>query len=218
MTIHRDLDALEQQGVIIKVRGGAKAVRHAGDIAFDERIQENNRGKSAIARKAVSLIKPHSSVFLDASTTNLMLARRLPDMNLNIFTTGPNIAVELCSLSDPVVTMCCGTLNRKNLAVSGQNTLEMLDKINIDIAFIGVSGCSAEVGFTCGTEGDMLVKRLTIRKARTSVILCDGAKFSRLMPYTFAAVEDVDYVISDRPMPDSFVREAAAAGVTLLEG
>lgn len=218
MTIHRDLDALEQQGVIIKVRGGARAVRHAGDIAFDESIQENNRGKSAIAQKAVSLIKPYSSVFLDASTTNLMLARRLPDMNLNIFTTGPNIAVELCPLSNPVVTMCCGTLNRKNLAVSGQNTLEMLDKINIDIAFIGVSGCSAEAGFTCGTEGDMLVKRLAIRKARTSVILCDRAKFSRLMPYTFATVEDVDYVISDGPMPDGFIEEAVAAGVTLLEG
>ena len=94
----------------------------------------------------------------------------------------------------------------------------MLDKINIDIAFIGVSGCSAEVGFTCGTEGDMLVKRLAIQKARTSVILCDGAKFSRLMPYTFATVENVDYVISDSPMPDSFVKEAIAAGVTILEG
>lgn len=218
MTIHRDLDALEQQGMIIKVRGGAKAVRHAGDIAFDERMQENKRGKSAIAQRAISLIAPYSSVFLDASTTNLMLARRLPDINLNIFTTGPNIAVELCPLSNPVVTMCCGTLNRKNLAVSGQNTLEMLDKINIDIAFIGVSGCSAEVGFTCGTEGDMLVKRLVIRKARTSVILCDGAKFSRLMPYTFAAVEDVDYVISDSPMPEGFAKAAKAAGVTIFEG
>lgn len=216
MTIHRDLDALEQQGMILKVRGGAKAVRHAGDIAFEERMQENKREKSAIAQKAVSLIKPYSSVFLDAGTTNLMLARRLPDMNLNIFTTSPNIAVELCSLANPVVTMCCGTLNRKNLAVSGQNTLEMLDKINIDIAFIGVSGCSAEAGFTCGTEGDMLVKRLVIRKARTSVILCDGAKFSRLMPYTFAAVEDADYVISDSPMPDSFVKAAKAAGVIVL--
>lgn len=218
MTIHRDLDALEQQGVIIKIRGGAKAVRHAGDIAFDERMQENNHGKSAIARKAVSLIKPYSSVFLDASTSNLMLARQLPDMNLNIFTTAPNIAVELCRLSDPVVTMCCGTINRKNQAVSGQNTLEMLERINIDIAFIGVSGCSAEAGFTCGTEGDMLVKRLAIQKARTSVLLCDRTKFHRLMPYTFANMEDVDCLITDGPLPEEFARAASAAGLNVLQG
>ena len=218
MTIHRDLDALEQQGVIIKIRGGAKAVRHAGDIAFDERMQENNHGKSTIARKAVSLIKPYSSIFLDASTTNLMLARQLPDMNLNIFTTGPNIAVELCRLSEPVVTMCCGTLNRKNQAVSGQNTLEMLEKINIDVAFIGVSGCSAEAGFTCGTEGDMLVKRLAIQKARTSVLLCDRTKFHRLMPYTFANMDDVDCLITDGALPEEFACAASAAGLNVLQG
>lgn len=216
MTIHRDLDALEKRGVAVKIRGGAKSVRHTGDIGFDERMQENNSGKSAIAQKAISLIQPHSSVFLDASTTNLMLARQLPDMNLNVFTTGPNIAVELCRLSDPVVTLCCGTINRKNLALSGQNTLEMLEKINIDIAFIGVSGCSVDAGFTCGTEGDMLVKRLVIRKARTSVLLCDKTKFSRLMPYTFATMDDVDYLISDGALPEDFSAAAAAAGVAVL--
>ena len=216
MTIHRDLDALEQQGVIVKIRGGAKAVRHAGDIGFDERMQENTAGKSAIAQKAISLIRPHSSVFLDASTTNLMLARQLPEMNLNVFTTGPNIAVELCRLNNPVVTLCCGTLNRKNLALSGQNTLEMLEKINIDIAFLGVSGCSAEAGFTCGTEGDMLVKRLVIRKARTKVLLCDKTKFHRLMPYTFASMEDVDYLISDGELPEGFAQAASVAGLTVL--
>ena len=216
MTIHRDLDALEKQGVAVKIRGGAKSVRHTGDIGFDERMQENNSGKSAIAQKAISLIQPHSSVFLDASTTNLMLARQLPDMNRNVFTTGPNIAVELCRLSDPVVTLCCGTINRKNLALSGQNTLEMLEKINIDIAFIGVSGCSVDAGFTCGTEGDMLVKRLVIRKARTSVLLCDKTKFSRLMPYTFATMDDVDYLISDGALPEDFSAAAAAAGVAVL--
>ena len=218
MTIHRDLDALEKQGAVIKIRGGAKAVRHAGDIGFDQRMQENNSGKSAIARQAISLIRPYSSVFLDASTTNLMLSRQLPDMNLHVFTTGPNIAVELCRLNDPVVTVCCGTINRKNMALSGQNTLEMLEKINIDIAFIGVSGCSLDAGFTCGTEGDMLVKKRVISKARTSVPLCDQTKFSRLMPYTFASLADVDYLISDGPLPENFARAAETAGVTVLQG
>ena len=216
MTIHRDLQALEDRGMVVKIRGGAKSVRHTGDPGFDVRMQENNIGKATIARKALTLIQPNTSVFLDASTTNLVLSRSLPDLNLNIFTTGPSIALELCRLHNPTVTLCCGAINRKNLALSGQNTLEMLEKINIDMAFIGVSGCSVEAGLTCGTESDMLVKAKVIQKARTSVIMCDRAKLSRLMPYTFARLEDVDYLISDAPLPDSFAQAARAAGVKLL--
>ena len=216
MTVHRDLDVLEESGVIVKFRGGARSVRHAGDPEFNERMHANNAGKNAIARKALELIQPHSAVFLDASTTNLALAKNLPDISLHVFTTGPSIALELCKLHNPVVTLCCGTMNRNNLAVSGQNTLEMLEKINIDTAFIGVSGCSVEAGFTCGTESDMLVKRLVIRKARTSVAVCTREKLSCLMPYTFAQFSDVDYLISDDSMPETFVRAARNAGVILL--
>lgn len=216
MTIHRDLDALTEAGAVVKFRGGARSVRHSGDPEFNVRIGENNTGKLTIAQKAMELIQPHSSVFLDASTTNLMLARSLPDINLNIITTGPSIALELCRLHNPVVTLCCGTINRKNLALSGQNTLEMLDGINIDLAFIGVSGCSVDAGFTCGTEGDMLVKRMVIRKARTSVVMCTREKLKCLMPYTFAKFEDVDYLISDEPMPEAFLTAAGEAGLKIL--
>lgn len=216
MTIHRDLDALERIGAVVKFRGGAKSVRLAGDPDFNVRMRENNAGKTAIARKALELIQPHSSVFLDASTTNLALAKNLPDINLNIITTGPSIALELCRLHNPVVTLCCGTINRKNLAISGQNTLEMLDKINIDVAFIGVSGCSVEAGFTCGMEGDMLVKRLVISKARTSVAMCGHEKFSCLMPYTYAKLADVDYLITDGAVPEAFAQAAREANVIIL--
>ena len=216
MTIHRDLDALMDAGSVVKFRGGAKSVRHDGDPEFNVRIGENNSGKFAIAQKAMELLQPHSSVFLDASTTNLMLARSLPDIHLNITTTGPSIALELCRLHNPAITMCCGTVNRKNLAVSGQNTIEMLDNINIDLAFIGVSGCSVEAGFTCGTEGDMLVKRKVIRKARTSVVMCTADKLKCLMPYTFANFSDVDYLICDEPLPDNFRYAAERAGIKIL--
>lgn len=216
MTIHRDLDALEARGIVVKFRGGARSVRYSTDPEFNVRMRENNMGKIQIARKALELIQPNTAIFLDASTTNLALAKILPDIHLNIITTGPSVALELCRLHNPVVTLCCGTINRKNLALSGQNTLEMLDKINIDMAFIGVSGCSAEAGFTCGTEGDMLVKRKMIGKARTSVVMCSKEKLSCLMPYTFANLDEVDYMITDGPLPDSFRAAADEAGLTVL--
>ena len=216
MTIHRDLDVLEESGVIVKVRGGARAVRHTGDPGFEVRLQENNAGKLVMAQKALSLIRPGSTIFMDASTTNLVLARAMPDIRLNIFTTGPNIALELCKLQTPNITLCCGGLNRKTMSLSGQNTLDMLERINIDLAFIGVSGCNAEAGFTCGTEGDMAVKAMVLRKARTKVLMCDKGKFSRLMPYTFARLSDVDYLISDDAVPETIVSDAKTYGVKII--
>lgn len=216
MTIHRDLDALEEQGIIVKYRGGVKSVHHPEDVEFNVRMRENNSGKQLMVSKALSLLQPHSSIFLDAGTTNLFLARNMPDISMNVVTTGPGIALELCRLHNPVVTVCCGIMNRKNLAISGQNTLEMLKNINIDTAFIGVSGCSADVGFTCGTEADMLIKRAVIKKARNSIMMCGAEKLKRLMPYTFAAMEDVNYIVTDEPMPEDFVKAAEAAGVTVL--
>ena len=216
MTIHRDLNALEEQGTITKHRGMVKFTPYKDDVDFHIRMRENNPGKLSMVKKALTLIQPHSSVFLDAGTSNLILAQNLPDISLNVVTTSPGIALELCRLHNPIVTVCCGVMNRKNMAVSGQNTLEMLDKINIDIAFVGVSGYSETGGFTCGAESDMLLKRNVIQKARTSVMMCGAEKLKRLMPYTFADMKDVDYIITDDAMPEEFIKAAEKAGTALL--
>ncbi len=216
MTLHRDLSALEEMGIITKYRGGVRSVHQLDDIEFHIRMKENTTGKTSMMKKALKLLRPQSSVFFDTSTSNMILARNLPDMDVNITTISPNIALELCRLKNATVNLCGGTMNPRTLSVSGINTLELLEKINIDLAFIGVSGCSSEVGFTCGTEADMLIKRLVIQKARTSVVLCGTDKFKRLMPFTFAEISDVDYIISDEPLPEEFRRKCEENGVTIL--
>lgn len=216
MTLHRDLSALEEMGIVTKYRGGVRSVHQLDDIEFNIRMKENTAGKTSMMKKAMKLMHPQSAVFLDAGTSNIILAHNLPDIDVNITTISPNIALELCRLKNVTVNLCGGTMNPRTLSVSGVNTLELLERINIDLAFIGVSGCSAEVGFTCGTEADMLIKKLVIKKARTSVILCGTDKFKRLMPFTFAAISDVDYVISDGPLPEDFAKRCEASGVKIL--
>ena len=216
MTLHRDLSALEEMGIITKYRGGVRSVRQLDDIEFNIRMKENAAGKLSMIKKAMKLLHPQSSIFLDTSTSNLILARNLPDMELNITTISPNIALELCRLKNSTVNLCGGVVNPRTLSVSGINTLETLEKINIDLAFIGVSGCSGDVGFTCGTEADMLIKKLVIQKARTSVVFCEAEKFKRLMPFTFAEISDVDYIISDQPLPEGFIRKSEEYGAKIL--
>jgi len=216
MTLHRDLSALEEMGIITKYRGGVRSVRQPDDIEFNIRMKENTSGKLSMIKKAMKLLHPQSSIFLDTSTSNLILARNLPDMELNITTISPNVALELCRLKNSVVNLCGGIVNPRTLSVSGINTLETLKNINIDLAFIGVSGCSADIGFTCGTEADMLIKKLVIQKARTSVVFCEGDKLKRLMPFTFAEISDVDYIISDGSLPENFIRKCEEKGTKIL--
>ncbi len=219
MTIHRDLEKLEQEGVINRTRGGAISVVQGSsptEAKLETRMQTNMKAKREMAKKALQLLEPGSAVFLDAGTSSMALAQAMPDMDLNVFTTGPNIALELGKLSIPTIHMCGGTLNRFNQAVSGQSTLRMLEEINIAYAFIGVSGYTAEGGFTCGKEDEMLVKRLMIQRAGKKIMLMDSSKYGRILPYTFGNVEDVDYIISDGKLPEELVSRAERAGTVVL--
>lgn len=220
MTIHRDLEKLEEEGIITRTRGGAVSVMPQGpsptEAKLEARMQTNMKAKREMAQKALQLIEPGSAVFMDAGTSSMALAQALPDMDVNIFTTGPNIAMELGRLSIPTIHMCGGTLNRYNQAVSGQSTLQMLEQINIATAFLGVSGYTQEGGFTCGKEEEMLVKSLMIKRADKKVLLMDSSKCGRILPYTFGNIEDVDYIVSDGQLPQDVVERAQRAGTIIL--
>ena len=218
MTIHRDLAKLEEERLIIRTRGGAMAINHHGvtEGKLETRMQSNVVEKREIAQKAVGLIYTDSTVCFDAGTSCMALAQALPDIELNIFTTAPNIAVELSHLVNPTIHMCGGTLNRANQAVSGASTLGMLEHINIATAFIGVSGYTADGGFTCGKEDEMQVKRLIMKKAARKVILMDSSKCGKIFPYMFGKMEDVDYIISDGNLPEEFLKLAEEANVIVL--
>ncbi|MBQ4558706.1 MAG: DeoR/GlpR transcriptional regulator [Tyzzerella sp.] len=218
MTIHRDLAKLEEERLIIRTRGGAMALNYHGvtEGKLETRMQSNVVEKRDIAQKALGLIYTDSTVFFDAGTSCMTLAQALPDIELNIFTTAPNIAVQLSHLVNPTIHMCGGTLNRANQAVSGASTLAMLEHINIATAFIGVSGYTPDGGFTCGKEDEMQVKRLIMKKAARKVILMDSSKCGKIFPYMFGQMEDVDYVISDGNLPEEFLKLAEEANVTVL--
>ena len=218
MTIYRDMERLEEEGELIRVRGGAIAATHerASESKIETRMKRNLDEKRQMAKKAMALIQPDSTIILDAGTSNLALANTMPDMRINIFTTAPNIAVELSKLTNPTIHMCGGTLNRSNQAVSGSSTLEMLGSINFEYAFIGVSGFTAEGGFSCGMEEEMQVKRLLIKKAKKTIVLMDSSKIGKIFPYKFGDLEDIDFVIGDEKLPEEFISLAKEAGVEVL--
>ena len=219
MTLRRDIEFFDSEGEAIKVRGGARSMKFittSMEDSFGMRLEENTGAKELIARAALSFVEAGRSIFLDSGTTALKLASLMPDRRLNITTSGPNVALELSKMSQPVITLVGGMLNRENLSVSGMPALRCLSDINIDTAFLVPSGLSVENGFTSGNYGECELKRQICQKARRVVVLMDHSKLDKTLPYTFAPLSGVSDIITDLPLPEAAAEAARLAGVSVI--
>lgn len=217
MTIHRDLDALEAEGCVLKMRGGARYIAESpkSEAAFPIRAVENMEAKERIAAMAVAGIREGMSVFIDAGTTAMAVARAIPDLNINVFTSAPNVALTVAEKPQPSVNLCGGLLNRRNMALSGPNSLDYFDKVNLDVAFLVASGYTQKAGFTCGKETEAQVKLKVIAKASRVVMLMDSSKYGRVLPFTFAVPDDIDELLTDRTFDEAFAAYMAEHNVTV---
>lgn len=219
MTIRRDLEYLEQQGEVVRVKGGAKSVsmflrRQEG--SYEKREQENYDEKREIARKAARLVEGAKSIYLDPGTTVMQLAKELVTKDLFVTTSGPNIAMEMMKNPGSTVNIVGGELNRENIALAGFAALEFVDSINIELAFIAASGFSAASGFTCGNHAECLLKKRIIQKASRVVVLMDSSKDGVNLPYTFAAPSDVDVFVSDQKLDAATAEYIRTQDVTII--
>ena len=219
MTLRRDIEYFENQGEAIKVRGGARSMKFittSMEDTFNLRLSENPDAKEKVALAAIDLIETGRSLFLDSGTTMLKLASLLPDERLTVTTTGPNIAMELIKKNQPIVNTVGGMLNRDNISVSGNQALRQIGDINIDIAFIVPSGISAQNGMTSGNYSECELKKLVVQKARKVVVLMDSSKLDKILPYTFAAISDINTIITDKELPSDITSQAKNAGCEIF--
>jgi len=219
MTLRRDIEYFEKHGEAIKVRGGARSMKFittSMEDAFNQRLTEDLSEKEKVAAKAIELIEPGRSIFLDSGTTMMKLAALMPDERITVTTSGPNIAMELVKRNRTIVNIVGGMLNRDNISLSGTEAMRYINDINIDTAFLVPSGMSAEYGLTSGNYVECEFKRYVVEKARKVVALLISSKFGKALPYTFCDISDIDVIITDKKLPEDIAKAAKAAGVQIL--
>jgi len=220
MTIRRDLTEMEEEGVITRFRGGARInhqVLGPTEDMYSHREIANIEAKNSICSKALAFVEEKRSIFFDSGTTLMTLAQKMPDQNLTLFTSAPNIALDIASrTTHPQVTLLGGSLSRNTFSCSGRLPMDYLRSINIDIAFMATSGFSLDNGFTSGNPYESEIKAEVIRKARRVIMLMNTDKIDRNMPYTFAHLEDIDVLICEEAPPEDVRQAALACGVTVL--
>lgn len=219
MTLRRDLTDLENNGFVVRTRGGARSISKVlsnGEETYNLRANENTDAKIKIAKKALEFLENGRSTFIDSGTTTMCLAKLLPDEYLSILTSGPNIALEIIKKNNPSITLIGGQLSRNNLTTSGANSVDFVKSINIDIAFMAASGFSLKSGFTIGNYNECELKKSVIKKARKVILLIDSSKLDKSMPYTFATLKDIDIIICEKQLPDAFIKIIEKNGIIVL--
>ncbi len=200
MTIRRDLEALEGEGRVVRIHGGArslKAINMLVEDTFSKRSAANVEKKRSLCEKALVYIEDNSSVYIDAGSTTMTLAEMLPDKKLLISTCGLNIAAELLKQKNSRVNLIGGEINKNSISTYGPGARAAIENINIDVAFIASTAFSEKNGFSCGHVYDCEIKREVLRKATLRIMLMDSSKIGNMMPYTFAYPEDIDVLITD---------------------
>lgn len=217
MTIRTDLKALDEAKRIVRVHGGAKSVETVigNDDLLGKRAVQNIEAKQIIAEKAAGLVRENTTVFVDSGSTTTLLAAQFPDVDCMIVTNSISCAVEFARLKKARVYVLGGQLNRNSLSVTGTSAVSELLPIHFDIAFLGVTSYRSDLGFTCESMEDNVVKRLAVSKASEVVLVMDSSKIGKKGSFTICELKDVRAVVSDDALPEKFLKECEEASVTV---
>lgn len=216
-TVRRDLDYLEQQGVLRKVYGGAVVnVSLNTEAEYASRSKTNLPQKNAIAKEAAALICPGDGVYLGVGTTVQAMVRYLKNIpNLTVFTNALRTAVELSDIPGCTVIVPGGQLREKELTLSGYPAQENMALFNVDKAFIGIGGITEE-GITDFHIGEAQVHRQMLANARQAIALADSGKLGVRAMNNVCSLEQIDLVITDFDAPKPQVKALEKAGVTVI--
>lgn len=220
-TVRRDLAQLESAGTLRRVHGGAVVAERASttESPLTERLQRHSAAKSAIASRALDAVSEgfRGSIFLDAGTTTAAvatrLAPRLGDGAIEVVTHALTLAHTLAALPSPSLTLIGGRVRGLTAAAVGADTVRAVEAMRPDIAFLGTNGVSAGFGLSTPDPEEAAVKRAIVRSARRVVVVADAEKHDRELLVGFAALGDIDVLVTDRAPGTALSGALADAGV-----
>ena len=199
-TIRADLLKLEKKGVLIRTYGGATLSTGSGaELSYKERDVMNAEAKHKIGTYAAKLIHSGETIFLDASTSSLYLARNIKDKHgLTVITNAASIIAELADCENIKLISTGGLLSKRNMSYTGRFTERMIrENFAANKFFFSCKGVTADRGLTDASEEEAYVKRAMMDVSDSVIFLCDHNKLGRKSIPVIAPLERIDTVITD---------------------
>lgn len=215
MTVHRDVDDLAGRGLVRKYHGGVSALpTSVFESSSDFRMQRQTAAKTALARVALQLVQPGSSVMLDDSTTVLALAHLLVDVSpLTVVTNYRQVLELMREGADQRVIMIGGQYSRSHDSFIGPPDQTNIEAYAVDIAFQSTSTMDARM--TYHQEQDIVsMKRAQLRTGARRVLMMDGSKVGKTSLHRFVPVADfTDVIVTDDVSTEMLAELAEVATV-----
>lgn len=216
MTVRRDADRLVAEGAVERVRGGLRLVRApvTEEPAPLAKSAMHRAEKQRIARAALSLVRPGTAVGIGGGTTTLALAQLLADVpGVTIVTNSLPVALALPG-RDGVVLL--GGERTRSDALVGPVANRAAASIGLDQLFLGAHGVDDERGCTAPNLAEAETNRALVRAARETVALVDASKWGVQGLAAFAALDELDVLVTDASLPPATARRARQAVGRLL--
>lgn len=217
-TIRRDLDSLEQRGVLRRVHGAAISLLLTGyEPSYEQRALENRWSKAAIAQAVSNLIQDREFVFLDSGSTATHVATALQQRIVTVLPANLHAVRELSGGRSQII-LPGGGLVADELALRGPMAEANIASLRFDVAVITPCAFDFTTGVMAHDLADSAIKKAAIAAARRVIVACDSAKWERSGPAIVAGLDKVDHIVTDRKLSDAekSLVSAAKVGVTLV--
>ncbi|MEU7028518.1 DeoR/GlpR family DNA-binding transcription regulator [Streptomyces sp. NPDC015232] len=211
MTVRRDLDALARQGMVAKVHGGAVPVVEASahEPGFEAKSVLELGAKEEIARAAARMVRPGTAIALSGGTTTFALARQLLDVpELTVVTNSVRVADVFHEAQQSgaggearpgaATVVLTGGVRTPSDALVGPVADQAIRSLHFDALFLGVHGISVEAGLSTPNLAEAETNRRLVRAARRVVVVADHTKWGTVGLSSFAALDEVDALVTDR--------------------
>lgn len=202
-TIRKDLDKLENMGLLDRVHGGA-VLKRTGNSVFpiEQRKLQNLSEKQRIGAAALEYVQEGDSVIIDGGTTTLELARLLGDKKILAITGDLKIAFELMNKTNVDLFITGGRLRREGAyTLLGRDTERILEKYKAKKVFLGTTALDMETGLSVLSSDEAEVKKAMLAAAQEVVCLVDYSKFHHVAFAPFCPMERINILITDSRIP-----------------
>ncbi len=217
-TIRRDLDELDQSGLLLRTHGGAvKAERVVREPPLIERHGVMATEKDLIAARAATLVHPGDTVFLGSGTTVERLADHLIDIeDLTVISNSMPVIHMLSNVHSIDMIVIGGSFRHSELSMIGPVAVDTIKNFRADHVFMGVRAIDVHSGFTGDAIDEAMTDRAILDIGSHAVVLADSTKFGCVSTVFLAPIDAVDLIITDGNVDAGVVEAVTAAGCHLI--
>jgi DeoR family transcriptional regulator of aga operon len=223
VTIRRDLDMLETQGLLRRTHGGAVSIEplfyepFRNDHSFQAQVGRFAEEKRSIGRAAAELIKKGDIIALTPGTTATEVVRCLPlNHNITVVTSTVNVAMELSKRKDLDVYVTGGRLHGDWFSLVGPTAAQSLSRIMIHVLFIGADGIDAKAGVSCYDPEEAQLNSRMVKHAQKKIAVVDHSKFGIVAGWKICSTNELDVLVTDSAVTDEMIEPYQQADVQVI--